>query len=383
MKKITFILTFTLAFSLMHAQKSMQFNKNLVVGTSCAFNAVVFNEPATGSLIQSSPDFTWEMWVKGSAATEGIIYCESYSGSTFRASYQIMAAGGFAKVFFRNYTGNSGVLINKTGTITAFDGAWHHIAVVGATSAGETTISLYVDGVLDGGAALGSYTRPTDWLNVNGSGGTVNRTSFGIFGRATDIDIVDGTGTAFTSAPLVYNGELDEFAGWKKALSAAEVATRADNATGRCTAPSLTDPNLFRYTSFDATPIVDAPIANAVTIYDGANYTKVDATASLVAADYTNFVFTSYTCPALSTQDNVLVKGISIYPNPTNSVININQTDNSIDIKNVSLVNILGQTVYSSTSTKAINVSGFAKGLYILKIQSKNGGVASTKVVVN
>ena len=85
----------------------------------------------------------------------------------------------------------------------------------------------------------------------------------------------------------------------------------------------------------------------------------------------------------LSTKDNVLAQGISVYPNPANSVININQTDNSIDIKNVSLVNILGQTVYSSASAKSINVSSFAKGLYILKIESKDGGTATTKVVVN
>ena len=89
------------------------------------------------------------------------------------------------------------------------------------------------------------------------------------------------------------------------------------------------------------------------------------------------------TTSTLSTKDNVFAKGISVYPNPTNNIINIVQSDNSIDIKNVSLVTILGQTVYSNNSTKAINVTGFAKGLYILKIESKNGGVATTKVVVN
>jgi hypothetical protein len=85
---------------------------------------------------------------------------------------------------------------------------------------------------------------------------------------------------------------------------------------------------------------------------------------------------------ALSTKDNVLSQGISIYPNPTNGVLNINSEAN-IAIKNVSLINVIGKTVYSNTTAKAIPVSGFSKGLYILKIEAKDGGVATKKVVIN
>ena len=85
---------------------------------------------------------------------------------------------------------------------------------------------------------------------------------------------------------------------------------------------------------------------------------------------------------ALSTKNNVLSQGISIYPNPTTNILNINSEAN-IPIKNISLINVIGKTVYSNTSAKAINVSGFSKGLYILKIEAPDGGVATKKVIVN
>ena len=146
--------------------------------------------------------------------------------------------------------------------------------------------------------------------------------------------------------------------------------------------PETSDGPYYRNATVDLSTYNSTNVTLAIR-YQGSN-TAYDATnknGTLYISDLKFFV--QPTVLTLSTKDNVLAQGISVYPNPTNSVININQTDNSIDIKNVSLVNILGQTVYSSASTKSINVSSFAKGLYILKIESKDGGTATTKVVVN
>ncbi|CAM4185974.1 T9SS type A sorting domain-containing protein [Flavobacterium weaverense] len=84
----------------------------------------------------------------------------------------------------------------------------------------------------------------------------------------------------------------------------------------------------------------------------------------------------------LSTKNNILTQGISVYPNPTNSVINIVQSDNGMDIKNVTLTNVAGQQVYFKDSAKAIDVSKFSKGLYIMKIEAKDGSNSTTKVLV-
>ncbi|MBP9601554.1 MAG: T9SS type A sorting domain-containing protein [Lutibacter sp.] len=85
----------------------------------------------------------------------------------------------------------------------------------------------------------------------------------------------------------------------------------------------------------------------------------------------------------LSVADDVLSQGISIYPNPTNSILNIQSIDSNIKIENVRLMDITGKTVYTSNSAQPINVEKFSKGVYILRIESQDGGVASKKVIVN
>ena len=85
---------------------------------------------------------------------------------------------------------------------------------------------------------------------------------------------------------------------------------------------------------------------------------------------------------SLSIKNDMLNAGISIYPNPTNSVLNISKTNTNINIKEVILFDVTGKTVYSQFNNQTINVSKFSKGLYILKIESQDGGVATRKLVV-
>lgn len=92
--------------------------------------------------------------------------------------------------------------------------------------------------------------------------------------------------------------------------------------------------------------------------------------------------FTVFGSP-LSINDNALSEGITIYPNPTNSIFNIKNSNANMATKKVSLISVMGKTVYSNTSLQPINVSRFSKGLYILKIEAQDGSVATKKVLVN
>ena len=47
------------------------------------------------------------------------------------------------------------------------------------------------------------------------------------------------------------------------------------------------------------------------------------------------------------------------------------------------MIDVTGKAVYNRSNSKTINVSNFAKGLYILKIESKEGNVFSKKVIIN
>ncbi len=219
---------------------------------------------------------------------------------------------------------------------TLNDGYWHHFALVLNDTDGLSR--LYYDG----NVLITSFTPDSP-------GGPINMTNtlplvFGASntgggGVSMSIDDIRVFTTAYTQSQVI-----------------ADVTATVTNAT----------PNLVANFDFEST-ITDATGRNTATLNSGGDSGTAITTGPAVVT--------------LSTKENIL-QGISVYPNPTNSVINISQSDSSIQIKNVSLVNVLGQTVYANKTANAINVGGFAKGMYILKIESQEGAVSTTKVVV-
>ena len=73
-------------------------------------------------------------------------------------------------------------------------------------------------------------------------------------------------------------------------------------------------------------------------------------------------------------------KAFTIYPNPVIDILNINTTY-QFDV--IYITNIFGQTVYKNKGNiTQIDVSDFAKGLYILKIINKNGFEINQKFII-
>jgi len=58
----------------------------------------------------------------------------------------------------------------------------------------------------------------------------------------------------------------------------------------------------------------------------------------------------------------------------------VNASD--VEVQNVSLISIGGKEVYQNSNSNSIDVSSFAKGLYILKIVSNEGIVTHKKVMI-
>lgn len=84
----------------------------------------------------------------------------------------------------------------------------------------------------------------------------------------------------------------------------------------------------------------------------------------------------------LSTESNTkLNDALTVYPNPTNDYLNISL--NNISVKNVQLINITGKVIYKSNNAQPINVRNYAKGLYLLKVESSEGNLSTKKVVIN
>jgi len=76
---------------------------------------------------------------------------------------------------------------------------------------------------------------------------------------------------------------------------------------------------------------------------------------------------------------------VTVYPNPANQEINI--SFDNIDTRNssISVINILGQTVYSANVTAnnmQINSSSFAPGVYVILCNTTNGSSNIGKVVI-
>lgn len=82
--------------------------------------------------------------------------------------------------------------------------------------------------------------------------------------------------------------------------------------------------------------------------------------------------------PLLGVEDNLL-SGVSVYPNPTSAVFNIN-LPKGVEVISSSLVDVMGKTTGVTYSNGQMDVSSLAKGVYFLNIKT-NQGVVTQKVV--
>jgi hypothetical protein len=90
----------------------------------------------------------------------------------------------------------------------------------------------------------------------------------------------------------------------------------------------------------------------------------------------------STTIQALATSDFDFKDYFSLYPNPTDSVLNI-KTQKDIAISSTSIYNTIGQLVLISTGDRnSIDVSSLKTGSYFIKIVS-NIGTTSSKFIKN
>lgn len=107
---------------------------------------------------------------------------------------------------------------------------------------------------------------------------------------------------------------------------------------------------------------------------------------TVFAATYGRGIFSGlFTATTLSTEDNALSKGIKIYPNPSNGILNIAVANYTGDL-NIEIFDINGRKVLSNkgdfTSEKAMNLSGLQSGVYIVKLQGDNL-THSEKIILN
>lgn len=264
-----------------------------------------------------------------------------------------------------------------------------------------------VDLIKLGGVAVGP-TAPTSVISPNGVWSPIMTTTLtnttddpdngdGVADGAIYVDGQDEGGSS--SADNIGQGAAFTFNETMEAGDVYDVVTNIYNPDG-----SYCIVTVYLYNVTDGTQLTTPPntgLSGGASAEVTLNYTAVSTdTGDVLALKYVknqdgnlsrnfsidnasiNGSVISTDITALSIEDNVLNEGLLVYPNPTNSVLNIRTASTNVNIKEVSIVDVTGKSIYSQYNNQTINVLDFSKGVYILKIESQDGGVAIRKVIV-
>ena len=88
---------------------------------------------------------------------------------------------------------------------------------------------------------------------------------------------------------------------------------------------------------------------------------------------------TGISSPAIEQTD------FQIYPNPATSQINIDWQNSSLQIKNIEVLNVVGEKIWEkkifSSKLISIDVSQWAKGVYFIK-SNTSSGIISKRIII-
>ena len=80
---------------------------------------------------------------------------------------------------------------------------------------------------------------------------------------------------------------------------------------------------------------------------------------------------------SVSIQENINLIDLNIHPNPTKSTITINLGNNNLNNASIKIIDLLGKEIHSqkvNTQTTTLNLSNYAKGIYLIKFSNDLGG---------
>ena len=81
----------------------------------------------------------------------------------------------------------------------------------------------------------------------------------------------------------------------------------------------------------------------------------------------------------LSVDEFSLDNSISVYPNPTNNIINLD-VSNAVTVKSIELYNVIGKQVIKANNTSTLDLSNLESGVYMLKVATDLGSI--TKKII-
>lgn len=82
-------------------------------------------------------------------------------------------------------------------------------------------------------------------------------------------------------------------------------------------------------------------------------------------------------------EKNLNTSHFKVYPNPVNSILNIESLSNGIEPKEIKIYSIAGQVLLVKNYNPTIDLTGLNTGMYFLEITTAKGGVYKQKLVIN
>lgn len=85
-------------------------------------------------------------------------------------------------------------------------------------------------------------------------------------------------------------------------------------------------------------------------------------------------------CVSTGSDELIFENSVSVFPNPSTDLIFIKS---SVEIKSVVMEDVYGRNCFIKSSNNSLDISGLAKGSYVLKLSFMNGKQSYKKVVIN
>ncbi len=135
--------------------------------------------------------------------------------------------------------------------------------------------------------------------------------------------------------------------------------------------------------SEEGTSGVYAELSTSITADSSENYGfRIIQTFGTANFDFDDVSIVCTTCSTASVAKNDAFE-FAMYPNPANDIITFKTQE---ELSSIKVYNIIGKEVLflnELNQQKTVNVSKFEKGVYIMKIEAKNGSLVSRKFIKN
>lgn len=237
-----------------------------------------------------------------------------------------------------------------TGTTTLIPNTWYHATFVFENN---NSLRLYLNGTLEASVTIGNRTL-----------------------RNSDNRLRVGSGNI---ASEYFNGDIDDVRVWNMALSQTDIVN-----TMNCELDN-SETNLVAYYKFNQ-GFDYANNSSVLTANDSSgnnnngtlnNFTLTGPLSNWASG---SIITTGNTCSVVLDSESFKLNNISLYPNPTNGIVNI-RSNTKLTIEIYDLLGKVILTTETSSGIENLNITNYPSGIYLIKTTNEQGYSKTFKVI--